>query len=290
MKRVFSVVVCCFGLLFPAFAIPAAALDPAGRSIAWKTLEPGLEHARVAVSFTPSAIDDEDRAPAPLPVSATVSLVRIDPARFDFFLYMASEKGGKTLSEIVAGERFAAAINAGMYRTDHLTSTGYLRSPEHINNNHVAANFGAFFVARPEDETLPRARLLDRYEHDWETALTQYGLVMQNYRMATASSRVVWKQTERRHSIAALSEDAAGNILFLLCPDPVPATDFLKALQGLPLALTTVMYLEGGSEAALYVNAGGVNTVEAGRHFSGLWSGSASLPLPNVLGIRRRAQ
>ena len=88
--------------------------------------------------------------------------------------------------------------------------------------------------------------------------------------------------------MAALSQDASGRVLFLLCPDPVPAAEYMAALLRLPLGIRSVMYLEGGSEAALLINAGGVSTVEAGRHVSGLWGGSANLMLPNILGIRKR--
>ena len=244
--------------------------------------------ARVALSFIPEPVHGQAEGTPQPPVAASAMLVRIDPAQFDFSLYMASEKGPKTLAEICASENFIVAINAGMYRLDGLTSTGYLRGPSHTNNSHMAGNFGAFFVAGLRDKSLPPARMLDRNEHDWETAVTQYDLVMQNFRMATASGRVIWKQAERRHSVAAMSEDADGRILFIMCPTPLPATDFLKALQEFPLRLATVMYLEGGSEAALLLNAGGIKTVEAGRHISGLWGGSAALPLPNVLGVRRR--
>lgn len=275
-------------LLFPAATALAATSEVPGQNVQWRTVEQGLELAQVDFSFIPAPGQREGGLAAP--VAASASLVRIDPGQFDFFLYMASEKGMKTLAEIGESENFAVAINAGMYRLDRQTSTGYLRSPSHTNNGHIATNLGAFFVAGPSDKQLPPARLLDRSAHDWQTAITQYGLVMQNFRMATASGRVIWKQAERRHSVAAMSEDADGRILFILCATPVPVTDFLKALQEFPLHLATVMYLEGGSEAALLLNAGGVKNVVAGRYFSGLWGGSAALSLPNVLGVRRRAK
>lgn len=277
-------------LFFPVATAPAASSEVPAPQVQWRALEPGLELARVALSVIPEPVPGQAKGSVAAPVTASVTLARVDPAQFDFSLYMASEKGSKTLAEIGESENFAVAINAGMYQFDRLTSTGYLRGPSHTNNNHIAANFGAFFVAGPRDKNLPPARMLDRHADNWQTAVTQYELVMQNFRMATASGRVIWKQAERRHSVAAMSEDADGRILFILCATPVPAADFLKALQELPLRLATVMYLEGGSEAALLLNAGGVKTVEAGRHISGLWGGSAALTLPNVLGVRRKAR
>ncbi|CAK7072227.1 MAG: hypothetical protein DELT_01929 [Desulfovibrio sp.] len=281
-------------------------LAPAGNAngtgagtIEWQPLEPGLDMAKVALSlsipapFMPPPVNGTagpgQGSPA-LPIPANMTVLRIDPARFSFALYMASEKGRKTLAEVCKDENFAAAINAGMFLPDRMTNTGHLRQGDHANNSRVAANFGAFFMAEPLKGGLPRARLVDRNAHDWQTALSHYSLVMQNYRMTTAYGRVIWKQAERLHSIAALSQDTRGNILFIFCPDPVPAADFLMAFLALPFGASSVMYLEGGSEAALVVSAGGVNEMQTGRHASGLWSGGAKLEIPNVLGIRRRTK
>lgn len=285
--RAATVMACCLFLM----AVPGRAAEP-GQTVAvpWQSLEPGLELARVPVSFVPTVESGaHENTPVPGSISVTASVLRIDPTKFEFSLYMASEKALRAFGDIGNTENFVAAINAGMYQRDQRTSTGYLRGPGHINNGHVAANFGAFFMAGPKDGTLPPARLLDRYADDWQTAFTEYGLVMQNFRMTTSTGRVVWKQAERHHSVAAMGQDAEGRVLFILCAAPVPAMDFMTALIGMPLGLGTVMYLEGGSEAALYLNAGGIKSVEAGRHISGLWGGSAGLMLPNVLGVRRKA-
>ena len=291
--RAVAIAVCCL-CLFLEGVTPAAA----EQEIQWQGLETGLDLARVPVSFIPpppssvppleGATGNGNPAPEPEPVTAVTTVLRIDPAIFAFSLYMASESGPKTLAEIGKSENFAAAINAGMYQRDGVTGTGYLKNRTHTNNGHVAARFGSFFVAEPLSGKAPYARLLDRNTDDWETALGQYGLVMQNYRMTTPFGRVIWKQADRLHSVAALSQDASGRVLFLLCPNPVPAAEYMAALLRLPLGIRSVMYLEGGSEAALLINAGGVNTVEAGRHISGLWGGSANLMLPNILGIRKR--
>ena len=288
--RIAAVFFCC---LF--FLQQTAAAATGG--IAWQRLESGLELARVDVSFVSSdpesesaAADSQETASSRTPVTVSATLLRIDPAAFTFSLYMASERGEKTFGALAESEKFVAAVNAGMFQRDGLTNTGYLRSGSHTNNGHVAANFGAFFVAEPHDPALPQARVLDRHADDWEKALKQYSIVMQNYRMTTSGGRVIWKQIGRLHSVAALSQDAEGRILFIHCAKPVPAADFMAALLRLPLSLKTVMYLEGGSEAALLINAGGINAVEAGWHVSGLWGGSANLMLPNVLGIRRRGE
>lgn len=287
---IFRAAVVCLCFLAFSWAHDARAADEPP-AVVWKTLEPGLELAQVrlcVVSRAKAAEGGLNASPATFP--ATLSVVRITPASFAFSLYMASESGSRSLAEVGEHEDFAVAINAGMYLPDRSTSTGYLRSHTHTNNSRVVADFGSFFVAEPFDASLPRALLLDRTRDDWQKALRQYGLVMQNYRMTAPDGRLIWKQGERPHSMAALSQDEAGNVLFLFCPDPVPTTDFMDMVLRLPLGIKSVMYLEGGIDAALLVRAGGVKTVQTGRHASGLWGGGAGLVLPNVLGVRRRAQ
>lgn len=288
---------CCSALAKTGLASPAGD-GPAHSPLVWEHLENGLALARVTLQIAVPAPEEhtvQDRTDAAVParavpLAARVSVLRINPDRFSFSLYMASEKGPKPLADICRDEHFVAAINAGMFLPDGMTSTGYLRQGAHVNNGHMAANFGAFFAAMPRNAKLPRARLIDKTAQGWQNILEEYSLVMQNYRMTTPAGRIIWKPAKRPHSIAALSQDEAGNILFIFCADPVPATEFITALLALPLQAASVMYLEGGSEAAMAINAGNVSEMRTGRHASGLWSGGARLEVPNVLGVTRRTR
>ncbi len=259
-----------------------------------ETRPPGSAPEPASSSAPGPATNSTASRPAPAPASSAasgvvVTVLRIDPARYTFSLHMASEETPLSLPALAEKHGLAAAINAGMYLPDGKTSTGHLRSETHTNNPRVAGNFGAFFLANPKDSTLPRARLADRSEDDWQKLLEQYTLVMQNYRMNTAQGRIIWKD-DRPHSIAALSQDNKGNVLFFMCREPVPAAAFASAMLRRPLGLRTLMYLEGGSEAAMLVKAGDVNEVFVGRYGRG-WgpSGSTDIVLPNVLGVKPRA-
>lgn len=275
----------CFAFAGTGFPFSANA-GQAPSSISWKQVEKGLDLAKISLALAiPTPFSPSGQT---ITLTAVASVLRIDPARFSFSLYMASEKGRKNMADICKDENFVAAINAGMFLPDRLTNTGYLRQGPHANNDRIATNFGAFFVAGPVNPSLPAARLIDKSTHNWRKAVGEYALVMQNYRMTTPTGRVIWKQAERLHSIAALSQDAQGNILFIFCPDPVPASDFMTALLTHPLGASSVMYLEGGSEAAFIINTSDVSEMQTGRHVSGLWSGGAKLEIPNVLGVVRK--
>lgn len=84
-----------------------------------------------------------------------------------------------------------------MYLPDGVTSTGYLRTGETVNNGRVVSKFGAFFVAGPDSPDLPGADLLDRSTDDWENLLPHYTMVVQNYRMISSDRRLLWKPAAR---------------------------------------------------------------------------------------------
>ncbi|MEI3478052.1 MAG: hypothetical protein V8Q84_01855 [Bilophila sp.] len=60
-----------------------------------------------------------------------------------------------SLGEWARRKDLVAAINASMYLPDGVTSTGYLRAGDVINNGRIASLFGAFFVAGPDAGDLP---------------------------------------------------------------------------------------------------------------------------------------
>lgn len=322
MRRCFPLLLfCCVATLLPGTILaepvrrdPAQGPSaPAQQAIPWQTLQNGLSLAQIPLSIMPpvslpfpgtpphtadSAPSQHNATPpslAPSPDNAqqlpAVTALRIDPKYFTFTLHMASDDKARSLPDLAQRHGLAAAINASMYLPDNVTSTGHLRNATHVNNPRVVEKFGAFLVAQPKDPKLPRAALLDRAEDDWQKALNQYSLVVQNYRLNSAQGKVLWSPEGPPHSIAALSQDKSGNILFLLCREPVQPAAFATALLHLPLGLRTIMYLEGGPQAAMLVRSGDVDQVWVGRHISGLWgtSGHQDAVLPNVLGIRPRA-
>jgi hypothetical protein len=284
---------CCAFCLAPAGALGA---QPGPRSrgpeIPWRTLLQGLELAELPLS-PPQEEDGTNATPALPPENTRSSAValRIDIARYTFTLHMASQDRPRSLPDLARRHGLVAAINAGMFLPDMVTSTGHLRDAGHVNNPRVVEKFGAFLVAGPKVPGLPRAALLDRTEDDWQKALQRYSLAVQNYRLNNAQGKVLWSEDGPPHSIAALSQDSSGRILFLLAPEPVRPAAFAAALLRLPLGLRTIMYLEGGSQAMLLVRAGNVDKVWVGRRGHGFLDspGQPDALLPNVLGLRPRA-
>jgi len=269
--RFFRVFACAILCCLPALRGDAAAL--------WQELETGLHFAGFAASQSEGA--------------TSIDVLRIDPAVFSFSLHSAGAEGATAHSLPAWAERedLVLAINASMYLPDYVTSTGYLRYGAQVNNPKIHGRFGAFFVAEPDTPDLPPAAILDRDRDPWEARLPLYRLVAQNYRMIDTEGKTLWLPGGPEHSIAAVGQDRQGQILFIHCRQPMTGEAFAAALLRLPLELRSLMYVEGGSQAAMLVRCPKLRR---------LWNGQSSMTflhppesgsaLPNVLGARRRGK
>lgn len=222
---------------------------------------------------------------------ARLSVLRIDPAYFDFTLCARSQDSGPSRPLSQWGEQYnlSAAINASMYLPDGSTSTGYMRQGEHTNNGRIVQRFGAFFVATPDEPGLPLAAIIDRDNPLWRQQMERYSLVIQNYRMINADRRILWSPGGPHYSISAVAQDGEGQILFMHCRQPVEAYAFAQQVLHLPLNVRTVMYVEGGGQAGLLVRSAALTRELVGLSPSGLLvTGDLRAVLPNVLGARRK--
>ncbi len=243
----------------------------------WEALEEGLQ-----LGLFPAEFEGGN--------AFEVVILRIDPTLYDFTVETASAEGvSLSLGEWARRKDLVAAINASMYLPDGVTSTGYLRAGDVINNGRIASLFGAFFVAGPDAGDLPGADLLDRSTDEWEARLGRYRYVVQNYRMISADRRLLWKPGGPQHAISAVARDGRGAILFILCREPLTGVDFGKLLLDLPLDVRVVMYTEGGSQAGLLVHTPVRRQLWMGRSLPDFLSGGhQGAPLPNVIGVRRK--
>ena len=251
-----------------------AVMDNQGRAD-WRELEQGL-------FFGEFQLNDGD---------ARLSVLRIDPAYFDFTLCTRSQDSGPSRPLNEWGEQYnlSAAINASMYLPDGSTSTGYMRQGAHTNNGRIVQRFGAFFVAGPDEPGLPLAAIIDRDNPLWRQQMERYSLVIQNYRMINADRRILWSPGGPHYSISAVAQDGEGQILFMHCRQPVEAYAFAQQVLHLPLNVRTVMYVEGGGQAGLLVRSAALTRELIGLSPSGLLvTGDLRAVLPNVLGARRK--
>lgn len=258
-----------------------AAADAA--TVSWETLEPGLELGSAA---SPISSDTGD---------SRIRVLRIDPARFELLLLNSSASpDGTRLTAKEWSQRYGlvAAINASLYQSDLSTSVSLMKSRTHTNNPRLSRHNAVLLFDRLDD-AVPPVQIVDRTCRDLTAVQGRYGAMVQSIRMVSCQRTNVWsQQPQNKWSTAALGVDQNGKLLLIHVRSPLSTHDLIDGLLTLPLGLREAMYLEGGPEAQLYVNAGGRELEWVGSHgssFAGI-ENTYALPIPNVLGVRRIAK
>ena len=246
----------------------------AGPQPSWQTLSPGLELGRFG--------------------DPPITVVRVDPARYPFHVLSAKTlglKGAPTAPQWVDGHGMVGAINASMFREDHLTSVGYMRDAKGTNNKAWSRD-NAVFLTQPRRPGLPPVRIVDRTCEDAAGLARDYRVVAQNIRMIDCRGRNVWAPQPRKWSTACVGTDRQGRVLLIHARAPFATHDLVAALLGFPLGLERLMYVEGGPEASLYVEADGRAAVsEVGSFETGFFENDANRifwPLPNVIAFSEK--
>jgi len=230
----------------PGSSAPAAVARAGQENAGFTALEPGLELGTFA-------------GPGAAPGDARIWIARIDLTRFELKLVNASASDARprTVKQWALGAGAAAAINAGMFQQDGLTSVGLMRTRLHENNPRRARSYKAVLAFDPVRPGLPLVQLLDAACGELDAFPPPYGTLIQSIRLVSCDRKNVWAAEPRRWSSAALGVDAQGRVLFIHARSPWPVHDLVDALLALPIDLRRAMYLEGGKEAQLFVRGGG---------------------------------
>ena len=223
---------------------------------------------------------------------AKVHVLRIDPRAWELTLHglARDETGGHTAREWARREGLVAAINAGMYQTDYRTHSGYFAADGAVLSRGVNPYLSAAAFA-PVDPGDPPFRIVDLDVEPLPALTARYRRVVQNLRMVKRPGENRWEPQSRRWSEAALGEDGEGRALFIFCAAPLPLDRLIAGLLALPLGLVAAQHLEGGSQAQLFVAAGGERLELVGDHEGAsapAEQGRPARPVPNVIGVRQR--
>ncbi len=247
-------------------------------TIPWKEADDGL-----LVAEFQSVYDNETYA---------LTLVKIDPQRYSFELLCASQyaKEPLTTKEWASRHQIIAAVNAGMFQQNGLTSVGFMKNFDHVNNPRLNRS-NTVLAFNPVDESVPEIQIIDRECQNFNDLRQKYRSFVQSIRMISCDRQNVWNRQDSKWSTLAVGMDAQGSILFMFGTTPHSVHDFIEILLSLPLSLKSAMYLEGGPQASLYLS-----TPKITLQRDGLWGGleenslQFSLPIPNVIGIHKKPQ
>ncbi len=251
-----------------------------GQSAPWKKFGDGLSMAEF----------DSPRKSAD--GNSKITVVKIDPAYYTFKLLCASEQKTRpmTAREWCRKHHLAVAVNAGMFQADGFVNVGYMKNFSHVNNGKFNS-YKAFLLFNPLSRGIPEVQLLDRECQNFDEMKGKYNTIIQNIRMISCQGKNTWSQQAKTWSMVALGTDTSGNILFLFTRSPYSVHDFIDILLGLPIGISTTMYLEGGPEASLYFSAEGTEMEKSGRLEAGFSLDETSefaWPIPNVIGIVKK--
>lgn len=273
----------CWRVLLVVIALAPGGVraDNALTPNAWHTLEPGLDLAAFAAPLRAEIGD------------SLIRVLRIDPARFDLRLLSAAAPDQRArLSARQWCERngLAAAINASMYQSDYRTAVSLMTTKAYTNNPRVSRDKAVLAFDRLDDG-VPPVQIIDRQLQDFDALRPRYGTLVQSIRMVSLSGENVWQPQPTRWSTAAIGIDRQGRTLFIHVRSPYSTHDLINVLLALPIDLRNAMYVEGGTEAQLFVTSGAQTYEFIGMYDNGFLDADTSAPawpVPNVVGVARR--
>lgn len=257
---------------------PSAGDEPTG----WTSLGEGLDLGRFAAGKLGFGGDE------------TVVVLRADPTHWILDLLCSSKEGegNLTTQEWCEKHELTAAINAGMFDTDHLIHVGFCSAHGHVNNAVVNGYQSAAAFGPEKDEVTP-FRIFDLDEPDVtvESISSDYSCVVQNLRLIKRPGEGRWSQQPKRWSEAALGEDSQGRILFIFCRTAYSMHELNEILLSLPIDLMCAQHLEGGPEAQMFIKTGEFEAQYAGSYETGFFEDDRNKfqwRVPVIFGLRAR--
>lgn len=241
------------------------------------TLEPGLE----VVRRWPEGDADARQEP--------VTLVHVDPSRFDLRLLTAAADGGaRPVDAWAADFDLVAAINASMYLPNG-RSTGLMVDGERANNPSVNPRFEGLLAFGPQRAGLPPVRLvgLDCADVDVDSLRARYTTLVQNYRLLDCDGEPIPWEDRKLYATAAIGIDDRGWLVFAHSGAPQRTSSLARWLAREDWGVEAALFVEGGSDASLFV-AGGGERIEVIGSYEGMVAPRRFQEVPNVLGIVRR--
>ncbi len=257
--------------------------------------EPNAAAEPPATTIATAATPDAGAAAAGIvsETVGTVTLVRVDPARYALRLLNAKSEGHPRPAPTWAREfGLLAVVNASMYEPSG-QSVGLMINGAHVNQSHDVPKMGGYFAFAARHSALPPVAAFGRDcpGFDLPRLRADYAVVFQNYRLLDCEGHPLpWKES-RVFSAAAIGLDRDGWIVFAHTRAPYAMTEFAKLIAAPELRLAQMFYVEGGPEASLYVEAGGTRVRGIGDYETSFFRREPNeefWELPNVLGVAAR--
>lgn len=254
--------------------------------------------AQAFAGVTVETIDASDRQPLRRVGDGIITLVRVDMRRYRL-RFLTEERHGprRSAPQWMQDESLAGVTNAGMFLPNgrsvgHMVQEGRVASRRRVSRYRGLLGF-ATREGGVADPTLavgggPRGRRCNQTVDEFAAT---YRNVLQAYNLLDCHGNAVGWRTRGKYSSAGMGVDADGRAVFMHARTPFRMETMSQILSEESLGLRGMIYLEGGPEASLIVDAEDVHVAEVGSYEDGFNPNDDNRQfwaLPNVIGFQAR--
>lgn len=245
---------------------------------------PAADLREGTVVVTPGLEVERTRPSSDAPL---LTVVHVDPTRYELRLLTAQEHGRARTAKAWADDfSLTGVINASMYMPN-LRSTGLMRRGDVVNNGAINPRFEGFLAFGPRREGLPPVRMAGSDCGDVDSLLVDYDVVVQNYRLLDCEGEAIEWRDPKTYSSAAIGIDDRGWVVFAHSGGPCRTSDFSRWLADPERRIDAAVFVEGGPDASLHLDAHGYSLEVIGSYPGGA-SGGRGREIPNVVGFGPR--
>jgi len=250
----------------------------------WKTLDSGLFYCEIDAPEK-SILND-----------SKLSILKVDPTKFDFNLLTATEFGQhpRTAPQWAEEFKMEVVVNLSMYQYNKgQTAKAYCINYNHINNSNFSGYYNALLAFHPVKQQDATFEIIDMTCRSWSDVKNDFYSFCQSMRMIDCNRMpMAWdKRPGQSCSMVVASTDIEGFIYFIFTRSPYTHPQMIGFLLNLPLQLTTTVYLEGGPETSLYIATPDTTISKFGCYVSKTYERDDNAEfwkIPNVIGIRKK--
>jgi hypothetical protein len=248
---------------------------------AWHELQPGISFKEVDAPEK-SILND-----------SRIFILKADPKLCKFQLLTSSQHDRKNRPADEWANEFKVnvVVNAGMFNmANGRTNKGYLKNFSHYNNSRRNGGYNVMMALNPKIKSGPQMVIYDLTCASWDSIQKEYSSICQGMRMIDCNgNRMAWdKNPGQACSMVIGATDISGNLFFIFSRSPYTHQKMIEFLYLLIPEIRTSVYLEGGPEASLYIQAGDTIISKIGSYVSKTYANDRNdhfWRIPNVIGI-----
>lgn len=249
----------------------------------WQNLAQGFDYAEVNAPKKSNVNDSK------------ITIVKINPNRFDFVLLTASEQKRKarTAKEWADTFNLNCVINAGMYNlANMLENDGFMQNYKHLNNPMFKDGYNGMIAFNSKDSSINNFNIMDLNCFVWDTVKSQYHSYSQCMRMIDCQGiPLSWDKKKQSCSMIIAAHDIDNNLYYIFNRSPYTHKEMIQFMLQFPFKIKNAVYLEGGPEASLYIKFGDKEITKMGSYISTTYptdSNQKFWKIPNVIGLRMK--